>query len=129
MARIPWRWEDLVEGTVQFMALNPNEGASPQYRKALSKSTSTAPGADGRPIIFEGADEVSSFNFKGAILFQAHYEFLLNAWRKRHPVRLTDDLGRSFVIYMESFEPERILSRTYPWRHKYTASAVIVEHA
>jgi hypothetical protein len=127
MARIPWRWEDPVDGTVALMPINPNAGASPKYAKTLTKKTTTAPGNLARALIFEGPDAVTQFDFSGAILTEAHYNFILNAWRKRHPVKLTDDLGRTFTIYIETFSPERKLSKTYPWRHTYQATAVIVE--
>jgi hypothetical protein len=129
MARIPWRFEDLVEGTVALMPINPNEGASPNYQKSLTKATTTAPGAEARPIIFEGSDQIIQFDFSGALLTQAHYDFVYDAWAKRHPVRLTDDLGRQFTIYFETFSPKRDLSRTYPWKHTYQATTVIVDHA
>jgi hypothetical protein len=127
MARIPWRWEDPVEGTVAMMPINPNAGASPKYSKSLTKKTTTAPGTLASPLIFEGADAATQFDFSGAILTEDHYQFLLKAWQKRHPVRVTDDLGRTFTIYIESFSPERKLSRTHPWRHSYQATAVVVE--
>lgn len=126
MARIAWQFEDPVEGTVEFMEINPNEGASPNFQKSLTKSLTSAPGGESRALIFEGADQVTQFDFSGVILQQSQYEFLYNAWNKRHPVRLTDDLGRSFTIYFETFTPTRKLSRTYPWRHDYQASTVIV---
>lgn len=126
MARIPWRWEDVIDGTVQFMPINPNDGASPKYQKNLTKNTTTAPGSTGTVIISEGADTPPQFDFSGDIVTQEHYDFIYNAWAKRHPVRLTDDLGRTFVIYMESFSPSRKLSRTYPWRHSYDATAVVI---
>lgn len=122
MARIPWVFEDLVDNTVEFMALNPNEGASPTFLKTLNKVQTTT----GRTLIQEGQDQPQAFRFSGAILTEAHYMFLLRAWEKRHLVRLTDDLGRTFTIYMETFEPSRIRSATYPWRHTYQASAMIV---
>lgn len=126
MARIAWRFEDRTEGTVEFMSLNPNEGASPAYTKTLTKEHTTAPGGARNVLIYEGADPVKEFPFSGVILTQAQYEFLYNAWNKRHPVQLTDDLGRVFVIYIESFTPRRVRSATYPWRHTYDASAVII---
>jgi hypothetical protein len=126
-ARIGWRWEDPVEGTVVIMPINPNAGASPKFQKSLSKKTTTAPGSLGQALIFEGADEPSQFDFSGVLLTEQHYNFILNAWRKRHPVRLTDDLGRTFTIYLESFTPERQRNNTYPWKHTYQATAVIVE--
>jgi hypothetical protein len=129
MARIAWRWEDLTEGTVLYMPLNPNSGASPAYQKNLTKQTTTAPGTQGSTIISEGADAPPTFSFSGVILTQEHYEFILTLWQKRHLLRLTDDLGRSFTLYFESFSPQRELSAHYPWRHTYEASAVVVTDA
>ena len=127
MARIAWRWEDPTEGTVEFMSINPNDGASPTFAKTLTKETSIAPGAQGQVLIYEGADQASEFSFSGVLLFQEQYEFLQIAWEKRHLVLLTDDLGRIFTIYLESFNPKRVRSKTYPWRHTYDATAVIVK--
>lgn len=126
MTRIAWRFEDPTEGTVEFMSLNPNEGASPSYRKNLTKERTTAPGGASQVLLYEGADQVNEFGFSGVILTQAQYEFLYNAWDKRHLVQLTDDLGRTFTIYLESFTPKRVRSAIYPWRHSYEANAVIV---
>lgn len=123
MARIAWIFEDPTEGTTQFMQINPNEGASPTYQKNLSKKSTTA----GRTLLQEGQDAAKQFDFSGVILTQAQYEFLYTAWDKRHLVRVTDDLGRQFTIYFESFSPTRKLSRTYPWRHDYQATTVIVD--
>jgi hypothetical protein len=112
MSRIAWRWEDMTEGTVLYMPINPNEGASPTFQKTLTKQTTTAPGTGATTVIFEGADE-----------------FVYNLWSKRHLVRLTDDLGRGFVLYFESFSPKRERSAQYPWRHTYEASAVVIANA
>lgn len=126
MARIAWRWEDRTEGTVEFMSINPNEGASPSYQKTLAKETTTAPGALAQTLIYEGADAAVEFSFSGIILTQEQYEFIFNAWSKRHLLQLTDDLGRVFTLYLERFAPQRVRSKTYPWRHTYEASAVVV---
>jgi hypothetical protein len=124
MARIAWMFRDYIEGTTLFMAINPNEGASPEYMKGLSQQTTTAP--DGRVLVFEGAPQPQKFDFSGVILEQAHYEFLYNAWKKRHPIEITDDLGRVFQVYFESFSPKREVSGSLPWRHTYSATTVIV---
>jgi hypothetical protein len=126
MPRIAWRWEDPTEGTVEFMSLNPNEGASPTYAKTLTKETTTAPGGRGSVLIYEGADPPIEFSFTGTILTQQQYEFLERAWSKRHLLMLTDDLGRIFTLYLQNFTPRRVRSATYPWRHTYDATAVVV---
>lgn len=123
MARIAWIFEDPTEGTTEFMQINPNEGASPAFQKNLTKKTTTA----GRALVQEGQDSVKQFDFSGVILQKSQYDFLYNAWNKRHPVLLTDDLGRQFTIYFESFSPTRKLSRTYPWKHDYQATTVVVD--
>lgn len=127
MARIPWRWEDLSDGSVAYMPINPNEGASPNYDKNLTTATTTAPGAIGAVLVFEGTDTPSEFNFSGVLLTKDHYDFIFRVWEKRHLLRLTDDLGRVFTVYMKTFHPERKLSRTYPWKHTYQATAIIVD--
>lgn len=129
MARIGWRFEDAVEGTVEIMPINPNAGASPKYQKQLTKATTTASGGQSQVVIFEGADQPTQFDFSGVLLTEAHYDFIYRAWSKRHPVRLTDDLGRTFTIYIESFAPARQLSHTYPWKHTYQATAVVLDRA
>lgn len=129
MARIPWHWEDLSEGTEYFMPINPNAGASPTFEKNLTSTTTTAPGVSGQVLVFEGADTPSEFSFSGVLLTQEHYDFIYTLWAKRHLLRLTDDLGRVFVVYLKSFSPKRELSRTYPWKHQYDASAVVVSYA
>lgn len=126
MARIAWRWEDRTEGTVQFMEVNPNEGASPSYQKQLTKETTTAPGGLAQTLVYEGADQAVEFSFSGIILTQDQYEFIFNLWAKRHLLQLTDDLGRVFTLYLERFAPQRVRSKTYPWRHTYEASGVVV---
>jgi hypothetical protein len=129
MARIAWKFEDLTLATTEYMSINPNEGASPTFRKSLEKRTTTAPDGGAAVVIFEGADEPTQFDFSGVILTQAQYTFLQTAWAKRHLLRLTDDLGRIFTLYIESFSPKRKLSRTYPWRHEYEMTTVVVASA
>lgn len=128
MARIGWRFEDPVEGSVQIMEINPNDGACPNYQKSLTKSTTTAPGAEAKALLFEGADQVTQFDFSGVILEKSQYDFLYTAWKKRHPVKLTDDLGRTFIIYFEGFTPSRKAPMTpaHPWRHTYQATTVVI---
>lgn len=122
--RVPWVFTDPVEVTTETMEINPNSGASPEFRKNIIKKATV--GAGGQTVIFEGNDEPVSMEFSGVILTEDQYNFLHTAYEKRHLVTLTDDLGRDFVIYFESFSPKRKLSRNHPWRHDYSASVVIV---
>lgn len=122
--RIAWQFYDPILSTTLFMEVNPNSGASPDYKKNLTKKTTTAP--DGQPLIFEGRSDLQQFPFSGVILTEDQYNFLYNAWAKKYAIQITDDLGRVFKIYLETFSPKRKISQTYPWRHDYSADGVIV---
>lgn len=122
--RIGWIFEDPVESTTLVMEVNPNSGASPDFKKTITKKVTTAPG--GRVLLFEGNDPPQQFDFSGVILTEGQYNFLYNAWSKRHLLRITDDLLRTFEVYFESFSPKRKVSATNRWRHDYSASTVIV---
>jgi hypothetical protein len=124
MSRIGWIWTDSVEGTTQVMPINPNAGAAPAYEKNLTKKTTSA----GHVLVQEGNPNPIQFEFSGVLLTKEHYDFVKNLWDKHHPVLLTDDLGRTFTIYLESFKPTRKPSRAgYPWKHDYQATAVILD--
>lgn len=124
MMRIGWIFEDPVAETVLTMQMNPNSGASPDYKKSITRKNTTAPG--GKVLLFEGNDAPQQFDFSGVILTQAQFEFLYNAWDKRHLIRITDDLLRTYEVYFESFSPKRKVSGTNPWRHEYSASTIIM---
>lgn len=117
MPRIPWVLFDPIANETLSLPINPNSGGSPARRKTLSTRTTTA----GQALYFEGADEPRTFSVQGVILTQDHYEDL-DRWvdEKHHQIRVTDDLGRVFWVYLVSFEPERVRKPFNPWYHTYT---------
>jgi hypothetical protein len=118
-----WRFFDPVQVSTYEVQINPNEGGSPNWRKNITSDAPLGPG--GRPILTEGPDEVQRLECSGVILDQAHYTGLVNLFKKRRQVRLTDDLGRQFWVYIESFEPTRQRSRR-AWRHTYRLSMIVM---
>lgn len=125
MARIGWIFYDPVNDITEIMEVNPNSGASPDYRKNLTKKGTSAP--DGPTLVFEGNPGAVQFPFSGVILTEAQYNFLFNAWDKRYPIEITDDLGRVWRIYLETFSPKRKIAHDHPWRHDYTCDGVLVQ--
>lgn len=123
--RTPWVFYDPVTLDSYALPVNPNSGASPEFAKNVSRKTTTGPG--GSTLIFEGADESKSFNFSGTILTQEQYESFVEWWDKRRIIQIIDDLGRTWNVYFQSFRPTRKISVNYPWRHEYSAEAVMVE--
>jgi hypothetical protein len=129
MARTPVRWifHDPILDVNWTLPVNPNDGGSPPFQKTLAYVSPTAP--DGKTIIFEGAEAVQALEFSGVLLSQEHYDGFVTWYRKRHQIRITDDLGRQFWVYIESFTPKRKRSATIAWKHDYTMRAVILEWA
>lgn len=119
-----WQLYDPTTSTTWTMSSNPSECSSPPRKKRITEEGTSA--TNGQVILFEGQDEVQRIEWAGEILDEASYELWTYWFAKRHQVRLTDDLGRVMWVYLESFTPKRVRSALMPWRHSYTAEAIIL---
>lgn len=122
---VRWQFFDPVLDETLTMELNPNSGGSPSFDKTITEEATTAP--DGQTIIFEGQDPPQKLEWSGVILTQTHYEAYATWYQKRRQIKLTDDLGREFWIYITSFAPKRVRKRTVPWFHEFTCRATILD--
>lgn len=122
-----WRWVlyDPIVPESYELHINPNEGGTPPRTKAITSRSTASP--QGKTIVFEGMDEPRTFEVSGVIRDQAHLEELDRWANKRHQIRLTDDLGRQFWIYITNFVPRRQRRATVPWYHTYTLSYIEVD--
>lgn len=105
--------------------INPTEGGSPAYKKNVAYKNTAAP--NGKTLIYEGRDEPASFTFSGTLLTQAHFIAFQTWFLKRHAIYITDDLGRTFAVYITSFDPKRARSAQNPWKHTYTCEAISLD--
>jgi hypothetical protein len=117
-------WDPVAAQTYEF-ELNPVEGGSPPYKKKVSYENTSAP--DGKVLIYEGQDETQTMQWSGVILTQEHFEQYVDWWHLRRQLRLTDDLGRQFWVYITAFEPTRVKAFSHPWKHRYTVTAMILD--
>jgi len=115
---VRWILTDPTDASTFEFPINPSDGGSPDYRKNITY-TNTA-GAGGKVLAFEGRDAVKQMTVTGTILEQQHYEDMITWFNKRYQLTLTDDLGRSFEIYITGFTPRRRRSAIYPYKHEYT---------
>ena len=125
MPVVRWTLYDPIDLVTYTFAKNPTSGGSPQGKKRINYQNTSAPG--GRTLIYEGQDEVMQIPWEGTLLTEAEYNALWTWWDKRRQLRLTDDLGRQFWIYIQSFEPRRVLAATAPWKHTYSIQAVVLD--
>lgn len=121
--RVPWLFQAYNGVDVYEFAVNPLTAKMPSKKRNITKEKT----ATGAPILFQGRDSVPSMTFGGTILTEAH----LNAMRtwaiKQNQVKLTDDLGRQYWVYITSFSPTRNYHADYPWRHDYQAEALVLD--
>jgi hypothetical protein len=120
-----WSLLDPVTYDSHTFELNPYEGGS--FTRKKKTATLKTAASDGKNIMFEGRQEPQQTTFTGIL----YSEEEMQAWRewsnKRYQVQLTDDLGRSFSIYIKSLSFDRVRSAVHPWKHKYTVEAMILD--
>jgi len=117
-----WTFFDPTDSSTYEFAINPNEGGSPDYRKNITY-TNTA-GQNGNVLAFEGRDAPKQHTISGTILTQVHLEAFVTWFEKRHAITVTDDLLRTFSIYITGFAPRRQRSALHPYKHTYTMTYV-----
>jgi hypothetical protein len=121
------RWTFSDGSTTYTFEINPNEGGSPARKRGVGFSVTAAP--DGGVLVYEKRSDPRTLSFSGVVLTQAHYD-ALDEWSDKHePITLTDDLSRSFTVILTSFEPRRVRSALYPWKHTYTCEAIVLAAA
>ncbi len=123
MAVVRWTLWDPVLGTTLQFPINPAESYLPQREKEMTTEQTTA----GLLVAFEGQETPSEFKFSGTFLDQASYDFMVTWFDKRYQLRLTDDLGNQFWVYLKSFLPQRKRSSNYSWAFTYEGIAVIMD--
>ena len=123
MSVVRWTLWDPVLGTTLTFPINPAESFLPHREKEFTLQTTT----QGKLLAFEGNEKAQEFNFSGTFLDQNSYNFMVNWFNKRYQLRLTDDLGNQFWIYLKSFSPKRKRSSNYKWAFTYDATAVLMD--
>lgn len=121
---VRWTFYDPTNSTTYTFPINPSEGGSPIHKKTMTYQNTLSPG--GRVLIFEGQTEAQEVEFSGTILDQAQYDAMVLWFNKRHQIRLTDDLGRQFNIYITEFTPKRERAYHHPWKHSYSVKYVVM---
>lgn len=122
MSVVKWEiYNPVTEETTRF-DMNPAEGGSPSYNKNMTYNDRSGPNSG--IIAFEGEPAPLEYEVSGVLLQESQYNFFKNIWDLQHQVRLTDDLGRVFWIYVTSVQFRRIRRANHPWAHEYQMSYV-----
>lgn len=122
---VSWVFSDPETLDTYTWEVNPNEGGSPARKKNIEYQNTA--GAAGETLVFEGRQEALTGQFSGVVLSEAQYNAMIEWFNKPYPVDYTDDLGRTFRIYITSFDPKRAWSVSHHWRHSYTCNFIVIE--
>lgn len=120
--RVPWVFKDIAGDDEYEFAVNPVDASFPVVEKRITTQYT----ASGRPVNFEGRSAAGYLSFSGTILYQEHYEIMLDWLDKSTQISVTDDLGRNFWIFLTEFSPTRTYHAAFPWRHEYNASGLLI---
>lgn len=123
---VKWTFFDPTVPETYVFEVNPSEGGTPSREKNIDQQATAAP--NGRTLLFEGRDTVSQIDISGTILSQSQYTTFETWFNKRHQIRLTDDLGRQFWVYITSFSATRNRRVSHPWHHSYNMSMLILDN-
>ena len=126
-----WVLTDVDTSEFWVMPINPNSMSSPHLDRQLStvygtKAVSGVGGFEGVRS-FRTPSPAKEWSFGGVIRTKAHYE-ALEAWSKKPgKVHVTDHLGRTFEVIIQSFSPEdRKPTPSVSWRLNYTMSTLLL---
>lgn len=122
---VKWQFHDPSLPETYVFEINPNEDGLPGYRKNYSYQGTSAP--NGKVLLFEGREDPRRGQFSGVTLSQAQHEAFIYWYEKSNQIQVTDDLGRTFTIVIESYEPTRRWTKSHNWKHDYTMSYIVVD--
>ena len=119
-----WSLDDPVTYEYYDFEINPSSGGTPTLSKSIVYQNTAA--SNNKTLVMKRAAEPPSVSVQGAITTQSQLDSLASWTRKRYPINLRDDLGRQYLIYVESFDVRRETSSDTPYSHTYTLTYFIV---
>lgn len=117
-----WSFYDPDTGQLYEFDINPSEQDYQPFAKRILY-TNTLPR---KSIIYEVQKDATTVGWSGTVLLQGQLAAFQSWFDNRAVVQLTDDLGRTFDIYITEFTPKRVRTRDFPWFHTYDMKALLV---
>ena len=134
MARKAWSFYDSIEDETYIFPVNPNsDDGSNAIIKTIDYSASVSNYVDTSGIVHIGSNvnfakpnEQMKFAYSGLIYTKEQYKDMERWSSLPYPIEMTDDLSRTFLIYIETFSTERVRSRNFPWKHSYKIAGLVL---
>lgn len=120
-----WVFFDPVSLDTQTFEINPSDGDAVPRSKNVTTQSRRAPG--GNTVVVMNSQGLREFTNSGTILTEAQYGMFTDWFSKPNVIQITDDLGRTYSIYITKFEPKREWHPNDPWFHTYTLTGIVVQ--
>lgn len=120
---VRWTLEDEFTNDTVTLIFNPAEADLPSIEKKVTFAESLA----GRAYAMEGAPSLGTMTFKGVTLSEAQNTQMVAIARHQRVVKLTDDLGNSWRVWVTKYTRSRVRAATRPWKMKYDMQVVVIE--
>ena len=120
-----WEFFDHVTNVNVPLEINPSDVDMGGVQRTISETSASSP--TGKRILFEGRRQPQKMVFTGVTFTKAQYEFFEDWANKNYQIRMTDDLGRQYWIYITRFAPTRRRAFNQPWLTDYTMEATVLD--
>jgi hypothetical protein len=128
MSVVRWRIFDPDTDTTWVFPMNPKSGALPARQRNIAQQAVSA--VDSKQVLlFEGSENARTISWDGMILTEQFYLDILKWFDTHHQVRLTDDLGQTWWVYLTKFNPKRVNKHSHPWAMTYDVECLIIDWA
>lgn len=120
-----WRLESLDGQESYEFAINPNDQSSPIPTRDIQWSWTRA-GFTG----LRAGRGPHRWEFSGVLRSKAQFDAFKYWVGRKEKVRLTDDLGRGYLLRLMSFKPRQeggYRGANVPWRHEYSMECLVFE--
>lgn len=124
---VRWTFTDMDTGESYTVPINPNNSSDPEGpARNLTYAYGVAAGQE-RVRTIERPPDINTWQFGGVIYTKEHYDALASWARKTGLVHISDHLGRTFEVIMQTFEPtDRRPRPNRMWNLTYTMRAMVL---
>lgn len=125
---VRWTFDDPTVPESFTVPINPNEMGSPHQVRDIAMAAGSLGGLNRIRIVDKVPQVPKEWAFGGVIRTKEHHDELLRWTKKKHPIHVSDHLGRTFEVIIKNFEPvDRTPTPNVPWRLRFTLTTFLLK--
>ena len=129
-SRIPWRFLDPETLDEYSLPVNPhsdNGSFSVKANVVYSVTGGVSATSISNTLVYSNGYEAEAFSFSGNLYEKDDLDSFFSWFSKSYPFQIRDDLGKEYLVMIETFEINRVRARHYRWKHSYTFTGFVLE--